>query len=441
MCNRIQFLILCLFVAIVAMPIRARCEDQPLTIEAAISEALDRNADVHIAEDSVGESSWKRLDALSPQLPQLTVNADHFLAVQYPRITTQPAGVSTTTPLAFSTTNLNLGATLLLFDGLGAIRSWRAANLNYEASRKDLSFARFKLEQGVRIAFYRAIAMVEFARVAGQNIKTLEEHLRLAKESEASGLGTRFDVLRIEAELKEAIAEKKLQDDNVVLARENLAQIMGLESDARPIKGSMPLPSSRGVPEDLKLDASSREDIQAEVRRAEAARKDLSAKRSAFLPKVSIFANRKFSRFGNFDPYVSATPDFDDSYSVGLGLSWNVFDGGALVAKERQAAYAAKKAEHKVQAAILDAGPKLDFWKRRYLYNVELYQARLGTIRESEESVRLAVMGLSAGTRTHTEMLDAELQLFRARAGAVEAQLGAAEAMANLTLYNGKALE
>jgi outer membrane protein TolC len=55
--------------------------------------------------------------------------------------------------------------------------------------------------------------------------------------------------------------------------------------------------------------------------------------------------------------------------------------------------------------------------------------------------VRLATLGLKAGTRTHTEVLDAELELFRARAGVIKAQADAMEAFINLELSLGEPLE
>jgi outer membrane protein TolC len=57
---------------------------------------------------------------------------------------------------------------------------------------------------------------------------------------------------------------------------------------------------------------------------------------------------------------------------------------------------------------------------------------------KAQESVRLATLGQKAGTRTTTEVLDAELDSFRSSAGVVSAQMDAAEALINLELALGK---
>ena len=57
---------------------------------------------------------------------------------------------------------------------------------------------------------------------------------------------------------------------------------------------------------------------------------------------------------------------------------------------------------------------------------------------KSEESFRLAKVGQKEGTRTTTDLLDAEAELFRAKANAINAQIGSIEALLNLELATGQ---
>jgi outer membrane protein TolC len=82
----------------------------------------------------------------------------------------------------------------------------------------------------------------------------------------------------------------------------------------------------------------------------------------------------------------------------------------------------------------------LEFWRRKFLYFVNLTQARTGDVGKSAESVRLARAGLKEGTRTTSDLLDAESELFRARAGAINAQVGSIESLLNLEVALGKSL-
>ncbi len=73
--------------------------------------------------------------------------------------------------------------------------------------------------------------------------------------------------------------------------------------------------------------------------------------------------------------------------------------------------------------------------------SVVLYQAKLTDVDKAKESARLATLGFKAGTRTTTDVLDAELEQFRAEAGLVQAQLNALEALNNLEMAIGKGIE
>jgi outer membrane protein TolC len=78
--------------------------------------------------------------------------------------------------------------------------------------------------------------------------------------------------------------------------------------------------------------------------------------------------------------------------------------------------------------------------KRRFNYDVINFKAKLSSIRKAEEAVRLARGGLKAGIRTNTEVLDAVVDLNRARAAALKSQIDAIEALGLLELSVGHTL-
>ena len=106
----------------------------------------------------------------------------------------------------------------------------------------------------------------------------------------------------------------------------------------------------------------------------------------------------------------------------------------------KQNQYKAIAAEKSLKKAHLDAPTEFSFWKKRYLYSASLYQAKNSDLKRAEETVRLAGAGFKAGVRTTTEVLDAELELFRARAGIVTTQLNCLESKIKLELSTGESL-
>jgi len=306
----------------------------PLTLPAAVGEAMSANPDLKKLELSADSASWRKLEALSGHLPQISLNATHFLSAKYSRLKVNLGAAPIDFPSAFPQDDMSVEASLTLFDGFRTLNLYRAALLEAEAASLEYERARFKLHEAVQLHFYKALAALELSHVADQNIKTLEQHLSLVQMGERAGTGTRVDVLRIESQLEEARAEKLLNDDNVDVARRELSEILGEESDPRQLEGTLPIPRAELISADLRPDVSSRDDVQAQIRREQAQDRLNTAAASFWLPKVSVFGTEDFYKFGSFDPAILTNTSYQSAYSVGLRLTWNLFDGGASIAKK-----------------------------------------------------------------------------------------------------------
>ena len=411
-----------------------------LSLSEAVGEAVNQSPEVLQAEADTEFASWGRLEALSAHLPHLSANGEHLFSAQYMNINVKFGGAAIVFPAGVPQTVATLDASLLVFDGFSSINRYRASLLENEGAQLRLSRARFQIEKEVEARFYQALASKSLLEVADQNIKSLKEHLDLAQAMERTGYSKRFDVLRIEAQLEEAQVERLLAADNETLARRALSRAMAMTNDTRPLVGQLPTPQANAIRPDLSLEVSQRADLEAAQKHEQAVDKLSLAAATFWSPSVSLFAQKMFYKFGDFDPAILPNTSFQDAYSVGVRLSWSLFDGGASLARANKARALEEKDQQATRAAFLNAPEEFETWKRRFIYNAALYEARQKTVKKSEESVRLAKLGLKAGTQTSTEWLDAELELFRARAGLVRAQVDAAEAFLRLELATGKTL-
>ncbi len=412
-----------------------------LTVTDAISEAEQNSPSLKQLNAHVEKVSWEKLDAWSAYLPHISANYNHYFKSSYMKENVVFGGSALEFAAAYPQDNLNLEAEITVFDGFAGYRRIRAAGAETEAAQLDFERAKFQLNQSVRIAFFQALAAQKLFEVAQVNVKTLEEHLLRTKLSERTGYGSRFDVLRIEATLEEARAEQEAADNNVYISRSALTEILGMTTvDTRPLIGDLPILKETDVPKDLAFQVEDRSDLQAQFKRDEAAHHESWAARGAYMPSISVFANEQFYKFGNFSPSVLPNDDYQQAWAVGLRLKWNLFDGGHTWANERQATAAAIEAQAETQKKMAHLPRELDTWKRKFYYSVSLYKARLRSLAQHEESVRLAGVAVKSGARTHTEMLDAELDLFRSRGGLVRAQADAIEALGQLELAVGHKL-
>jgi outer membrane protein TolC len=122
---------------------------------------------------------------------------------------------------------------------------------------------------------------------------------------------------------------------------------------------------------------------------------------------------------------------------VGLNFTWNLFDGLASQAKAKAGIEQKIQAEQTLRQQRLKARQDFEFWKKKYTYFSAVNKFRLSDVEKATESVRLAKEGRRVGARTNTDLLDAETELYRAKAGVVNSQVGALEALVNLELTIG----
>lgn len=408
----------------------------PLTLKSAIDEAKQKQPLYQSAKEALKETSWKPLEALSQNLPNLSITANHLFDVKYQFLNVSLGGFSGQFPFIFPKTIFSLAANWTIFDGLKGWAAYQGAKFQNRAAELELSRETFKLEQDIRLRYYRALASKLLLDVAEKNLRTLEDHLAKTQDLLSEGSATRFDLLRVKVQLEEAVPEKLTAEDNVTVNRDALREAMGLEADNRSLTGALPIPPESGLPKDLTLQVQQREDLEALNRRADAADRAADSAAGFWFPRVTLTAEKDF--YNNTD--FGVTNAYNDAYSLGIILTWDLFDGGASIARQQQAIHQHAQAELAARAALLKAPQEIDLWRRRYLTNSSLYHAKVRAIEAGEESVRLARLGFDAGTRTSTDVLDAELDLFRARAGLVQAQLNAAEAIVNLELALGRKL-
>lgn len=411
-----------------------------LTLPQAQAQAEALNPSLRRLDAEVRAAKARAWEPLAGYLPRLDVTGQHLFTAQYGSMDISfPAfGFNDLAfPAAFPQDTLDVRAQWTLFDGLRGYRSWQAAGSEEKAARLERDFEAFHVRQQVAVLFYKALAARQLVDASRDNTATLEVHLRLAHDYENSGQSTHFGVLRVQAQQEEALATQQQAEDQAAMARTDLGTAIGLSRDSRALVGSLPVPRADQVPDSLVLDLDRRADLRALELRKRALESREAGLVSAWAPQVSVFADREYYRYGAFNPEILATNGFPDQEMTGVDFSWNLFNGGMDQAQRDDAEAQVLAAKDGIAGARLAALREFDSWKRRFRDSVRLYTARLRVLAQCDESVRLADLGLKAGTLTNSEVLDAELDLFRARVGVVQAQADAAEARLNIELLQG----
>ncbi len=416
----------------------ALAEAQTLSLPEALKETRSESLQIQKAQAVYEEAKWRKLGTYQGFLPTLTGSVNYLTEKKYMLLDVDMGAGALTIPQVVPTTLYTLKASLPLFDGFASTNRYRSEDALEDAAQKEYEWAQFGAERQTTLQFFRALAAQTLKDVAEQNLKALQDHLKDIQAFKKAGVSTNYDVLRVEVQVSEAQSEMLNSQDNVELARYKLGEVMGKESEARTLIGKLPL-----LNEDLirKLDdkaVESRADIQALQKKSEATHFSYQSANRYWVPRISLVG--EYDHYNNRNARFDDSEAFRDAYMVGVNLTWNLFDGLASTSKSGQSEQQAVQTEKSLAMARIKAKQDFELWKRKYLYFCAVSKSRAGDIERSKEAVRLAHEGRRAGVRTSTELLDAESDLFRSRAGLVTAQMGAIEALVNLELVSGQKL-
>lgn len=426
------------FVLVLVCFARVAAYASPMTLEDAVRQ-FSGAPKVDRARSAAEESSWKKVESYSGLLPSITTSGTYLFGKKYMvfDVALGPSPTPVTVPQIIPTSVYSLGVQWTIFDGFANLDRLLSASEMESASRNEFEWTKFQGEREVILTFYQAVGARTLKEVAEQNVKTIEEHLSDVTLLKKTGVGTKFDVLRVEVQASEAKTELLNAENNLSLSIIRLAEVLGTQEPIERVIGQLP-ELAADVVENKSLEGGSRKDLEALRLRAGGLDHASTAAAKHWLPKVSLYGT--FQYYNNRNNDLIGTSAFRNAYSYGVQFNWNIFEGFGSYAKDRQATEQKLQAEKSLAIGENRARTDREQWKRKYLYYCTLYRARLSDVDKASESVRLAAEGRRVGTRTNSDLLDAELELFRARAGVVNAKLGAIESLVSLEVATGQKL-
>ena len=294
---------------------------------------------------------------------------------------------------------------------------YRMAKVEADAKGQDLYRRKEDAVYRVLSAVLDVISARQFVEVAGQGLSDTREHLRIAESLEAAGMGLASDVLRVKVAVASADAAKVTAENRLELARRGLALVMG-EPGAPPVDVTGPPPEfpDPGTPGERGIAATGRADLRASSLRLANAGSNVRLRQSGYLPDVGFAAAYQVD--GEDGPFTAD----NRSWKVGVGLTWNLFDGmrreaelGKAVAERRraQAVDRGMRDQAAFEAARADLGVK------EATLRGEIARAALAS---AEEGVRLLKSRYENHLGRMVDLLDAQTALDVARAARIRAE-------------------
>jgi outer membrane protein TolC len=411
-----------------------------LTLDSAIAIGRGNSRTLQIAAARADGARARAGEASTALLPGLRLNGSYArLSEGEFKLSTaaQPAGA----PVVVDNYALRLQLYQPLFTGFRLANLADAAENLAEAGKHDLQMSDADLVFAITSAYWSLHQALTTERFVSDNVRRLEAYRSDTERLLTAGLATRNDLLKIEVQLANARIASIDADNDVVMARMNLNNVLGRPLETTVIPGSKPGDIQRSDSilsladrgEDGLLTGyawSGRPDLISAGYQVEAARANASAAKGSYWPQIDLTAGYNYNRPNS--RYQPVTPEFLGSWDVGVNLQFDVWNWGrtghqaeAAEAALRQTELAASQLRDNVALDVQRAALSL----RRS--RDKLAVARLG-LSQAEEHRRMTDDRYRKGVATSSELLDAEVSLVQAETSLTAADVEFAVARARL---------
>lgn len=431
-------------------PGAARAQGHPdrpartLTLDDALALAESASEQVAIAAAGVARAEGGQLLARSERMPQVNgiASYDRTLKSEFQGLFGEGGGTGGGTGgdeidfsnLPFGQANvyrLGLSFSQMLYAG-GRIRAQeRQAALRRESAGLGLSSAKAQATLDAAQAFYDAALTDRIVGIAEETYAQADRSLTVTQEQRSAGRISEFELLRAR------VARDSLQP-SVVRAKNNrevaylrLKQLLELPLD-QPLTlvadleaGTLSPPSpfaARLAQAEATLALPERTAVAQSALEAGVAEQAVAVARAERRPAIALRSD-----YGLVD-YPDSVPNFMDwrqNWTIGVGLSLPIFNGGRIKGNEIVARAGVSEAQARRRqtaelAALDEAATRTDLQAARVEWEVSG-----STIEQAQRAYEIAELRYTEGLSTQLELSDARLQL-------AQSQVTRAEAARNL---------
>src|SRR5437899_2613854 len=385
---------------------RAPIAGRTLTLDECIAIALEAQPRIQATLSDYAAARYRVNQALSPLLPQLSGLVS----------TTQSQGISATT-LAPTSRQLpdtflaQVSLSQLLFDFGKKLAATEAARKLAEVAVEDVELQRQLISLAVKEAYTNILFAGRLIRVQEQAVQRAELNLRSAKGFFEVGTRPKSDVARAEVDVANARVDLIRARNALRTARVALNTAMAIDVDTpTAVQDNLvfePVNLDRGRlrTEAIKQRPEHRQ-VKLRVSAAEATERQTFRN---FFPDISGTGSYGGSQLGGNQPQLN------ENWTLGLTLSWSLFDGGNRLAKYQEAKASLEAAKQRVRSTELDIIQNVEQAEIAVEETQERIQAAQALVASAQENFRLAQGRFDAGVGTILELTDAQLALTQAQ--------------------------
>ena len=367
-----------------------------LTKEEAILQTLENNYDIILTENSLETAKNNASLYNSGYLPTLFTNANATYDINDSEATQISGDVIPANDLESKNLNASIGFNYTLFNGLGRYFTYGKLKETYNLTELQ---ARSVVENTLITlfsAYYEVARLTENLDNQKQTLEISKERLKRAVYGSDYGQNTKLDVLNAEVDLNnDSITYLGVQRE-LANAKRDLNIVLGTD-----VNNEVSVDTTIVYLDDLYLEnvldkslVNNVDYLQAE-KALELGEYDVKINNSGWMPNVSLTSSYAWSKnysdpFNPDNPF-STVERYQNGLNAGVGLTWNLFDGGNTTTRVRNAKIAVDRLE-------TQKDQQEEFLKRDVNNAWEIYQNALFTLKVQKVNVETNKLNFERST-------------------------------------------
>jgi outer membrane protein TolC len=397
------------------------------TLDEVVRTALQKNPELAASRLEVERANARVMEAWGSALPAVDFSGQYSRALKKPvfflpdfqnpntgRIV--PVEIGSNHAMTFSVTARQTLFNATVIVGVGAARIYQSVAKEIFKAREHETIA------NARKAYYTSLLAAEVREMMRSTLKNAEENLKNVQLLRRQGLLSEYDELRASVGVENLRPSVIQAENNYALSLDGLRAVMGL-TPSQPVEVQGRL-TFEPIDTALFVDAVDRvleanHHLRALRHQVDVNRAFVSAQRSNYFPVLAAFGNYQYQAAKN--SLNISTNDFIGSSTVGLSVSFNLFEGFQTSSRVEQAEIDVRKTQEQL------SGLETSLRTAMHSTVLQLGQARKRieaqgkTVEQAERGYKIATTRFVSGSGTQLEVNDAQVALTQAQVNRFQA--------------------
>lgn len=406
-----------------------------LNLQQAMQLGREKPFQVRLAQQQVAEAQARAAQALGALFPRIDADAQD---IRFDKAINKASGESWAPQLPARVTTAAVQVSQPIFGLLPLTLQAQATSLLADVSQEMADQAK---RDGVLLAaqsFLNAVRSFQFHNIAKSSLSLVEKQKSDAEALYRAGKLSNADVMRFElsvADARSQLTQASVAQQLAFLALNDALNVSVTENDLDAPETSLfetKNPTAPPLEDVLKAALTRRPELKAARDQLKIAELTTWAARLDYSPSINAFARyeRDFqaqdifgkSTNGGPAPLLAVKNDVRDKFALGLQLKWQLWDWGTRWNKITETVAQRTKAEINTEIAISSLRTEIIKSYLDFKAATDALQTSLSSVKLAQEVYKLTQARFTNGQASSTDLITAERDQARARAGLVSAR-------------------